>query len=190
MMNALNILPSYTEYFSLSAATIGLNSGIVWIGAIFGSLALAKLPDHIGRKPAVFYSALMAIIGSLLQGAAQDIAMFLVARFILGFGLGGTYVAGPLLIAETLPQKLRPYGLGAFTDLYYAGGLLSAGAYRKYLFDRPSCLLNHSIRCHVRDVADAVNMGLAPAFLVANHLHSNFYLGIAVYPRVAEISCP
>ena len=127
MMNALNILPSYVDYFSLSAATIGLNSGIVWIGAILGSTVLAKLPDHIGRKPALFYTALIAIIGSLLQGAAQDIAMFLVARFILGFGLGGTYVAGPLLIAETLPLKWRAIGLGAFTDLYYAGGLLSAG---------------------------------------------------------------
>ncbi|KAH8170132.1 sugar transporter domain-containing protein [Sarocladium implicatum] len=127
MMNALNILPSYVDYFSLSAATIGLNSGIVWIGAILGSMVLAKLPDHIGRKPALFYTALIAIIGSLLQGAAQNIAMFLVARFILGFGLGGTYVAGPLLIAETLPLKWRAIGLGAFTDLYYAGGLLSAG---------------------------------------------------------------
>lgn len=127
MMNALNILPSYTKYFNLTSATIGLNSGIVWIGAIVGSILFAKVPDHIGRKPATFYCAVVAIIGSALQGASISIAMFLVSRFILGLGVGGTYVAVPLLIAETLPLKLRPLGLGAFTDLYYVGGLLSAG---------------------------------------------------------------
>ncbi|KAF4126971.1 Sugar (and other) transporter [Geosmithia morbida] len=127
MMNAFNILPSYTEYFSLTAATIGLNSGIVWIGACVGSLAPIKLPDHIGRKPALFYSAMVSMIGSALQTGSQDIAMFLVARFILGVGVGGTYVAEPILITETLPTKYRALGLGAFTDVYYVGGLMSSG---------------------------------------------------------------
>ena len=127
MMNALNILPSYTDYFHLTPATLGLNSGIVWIGAIVGCLALAKVPDYIGRKPSLFYAAIVAVIGGALQAAAQNIAMFLVARFILGIGIGGTYVAGPLLLAETLPSRYRALGLGAFTDLYYVGGLLSSG---------------------------------------------------------------
>ncbi|KAK5165206.1 uncharacterized protein LTR77_009304 [Saxophila tyrrhenica] len=127
MMNALNILPSYTDYFHLSAATLGLNSGIVWIGAIVGPICLVKVPDVIGRKPAIFYCALVAMLGSGLQAASQNIAMFLVARFILGLGIGGTYVSAPLLIAEVLPLKYRSIGLGAFTDLYYVGGLLSAG---------------------------------------------------------------
>lgn len=130
MMNALNILPSYTEYFHLTSATIALNSGIVWIGAIFGSLILAKVPDIIGRKPSIFYAAVVAILGSGLQAAAQNITMFLVARFILGLGIGVTYVSVPLLIAETLPTNYRSLGLGAFTDLYYVGGLLSAGEHR------------------------------------------------------------
>lgn len=127
MMNALNILPSYTDYFELTAATIGLNSGIVWVGAIFGSLFLARVPDIIGRKPALFYSAIVAIIGTALQAASQNIAMFLVARFILGLSLGGTYLATPLFLAETLPMQYRSLGLGLFTDLYYVGGLLSSG---------------------------------------------------------------
>ncbi|KAK3617945.1 hypothetical protein LTR22_026549 [Elasticomyces elasticus] len=89
MMNALNILPSYTDYFHLTPATLGLNSGIVWIDAVVGCLVLAKVPDHIGRKPSLFYAAIVAVIGGALQAAAQNIAMFLVARFILGIGIGG-----------------------------------------------------------------------------------------------------
>ncbi|KAK6212782.1 hypothetical protein LQW54_004871 [Pestalotiopsis sp. IQ-011] len=127
MMNALNILPSYTEYFELTSATIGLNSGIVWIGAIIGSIFCAKIPDTIGRRPALFYSAILAMIGTAIQAASQNIAMFLVARFILGLGVGGTYVATPLLLAETSAMQYRTFSLGAFTDLYYVGGLLSSG---------------------------------------------------------------
>lgn len=167
MMNALNILPSYVDYFSLTAATIGLNSGIVWIGAIIGSILLAKVPDHIGRKPAMFYAAVIAIIGSILQGAAQNIAMFLCARFILGFGVGATYIAAPLLVAETLPTKYRAYGLGAFTDLYYCGGLLSAGTLMC------SCTLTRLIRHrhYIWHRSHGVDVGLATAFLPPDLLY-------------------
>lgn len=177
MMNALNILPSYTDYFHLTAATIGLNSGIVWIGTVVGSLLFAKVPDLIGRKPALFYSALVAIIGSALQAASQHIAMFLVARFVLGLGLGGTYIAGPTLIAETLPMKYRTIGLGAFTDLYYVGGLLSAGTPVSLILlscDRTADLvpLLSLYRHHLRHVQNAVNMGLASTFPAADRVHA------------------
>lgn len=127
MMGSLNILPSYTDYFSLSPATTGLNSGIIWVGTCIGGAAFLKLPDQIGRKPALFYSALIAVVGVVIQSAAQNIAMFLVGRFIVGFATGCTYVVAPLFLAETLPFKYRSVGLGALNDLYYVGGILSAG---------------------------------------------------------------
>lgn len=127
MMNALNILPSYTDYFELTNATIGLNSAFVWVGAFFGGIFFGKVPDVIGRKPSMFYAAVISIVGTAIQAAAQNIGMFLAARFILGFGIGATYVSCPTFLAETLPEKYRTFGLGAFTDLYYVGALLSSG---------------------------------------------------------------
>lgn len=64
MMNALNILPQYTDYFNLTPATTALNSGIIWVGAAVGSASFAKVPDFIGRKTSLFYSAIVAIIGA------------------------------------------------------------------------------------------------------------------------------
>ena len=73
---------------------------------------------------------------SILTAAAQNIAMFLVARFILGIGIGFTYVVVPIYLAETLPLKYRTLGLGFINDMYYVGGLLSAGiTYGTSLFD-------------------------------------------------------
>ncbi|ETS79013.1 hypothetical protein PFICI_08866 [Pestalotiopsis fici W106-1] len=127
MMNALNILPQYTEYFNLTPATTGLNSGIIWIGATLGSAVIAKLPDHIGRRPSAFYSGLIAMVGGILTAASQNTAMFLVSRFILGLGIGCSYVVTPVYISETLPLDKRALGLGLINDVYYVGGLVSAG---------------------------------------------------------------
>ncbi|RMJ20301.1 hypothetical protein CDV36_000111 [Fusarium kuroshium] len=127
MMNALNILPAYTDYFNLTPTTTALNSGIIWVGATIGSASFAKVPDYIGRKPSLFITAIVAIIGGALTAASQNIAMFLVARFILGAGIGGTYMAVPVYISEALPLKHRTLGLGLINDVYYVGGLLSAG---------------------------------------------------------------
>jgi len=38
MLNGLNILPSYTDYFELTAATTGLNTASVFIGGFFGPM--------------------------------------------------------------------------------------------------------------------------------------------------------
>lgn len=74
--NGLNILPSYADYFNLNTATTGLNTASVWIGGILAGLTFGKVTDVIGRRPALFWSAIITIIAVILQSAAQNIAMF------------------------------------------------------------------------------------------------------------------
>ncbi|KXS94198.1 hypothetical protein AC578_9959 [Pseudocercospora eumusae] len=126
MMNGLNILPSYTDYFHLSTTTTALNTASVWMGGCM-SILYAKVPDLVGRKWALFYGALMTIFGVILQAAAQNIAMFVVARIVVGFGTGCTAITVPVYLAETLPVKFRAWGLGMVYSAWYLGGLLAAG---------------------------------------------------------------
>lgn len=86
MLNGLNILPSYTDYFNLNAATTGINTASVFIGGILGPPVSGIIADRLGRRPAIFWGSAITLIGVLLQTAAQDIAMFVVARIVLGFG--------------------------------------------------------------------------------------------------------
>ena len=50
MMNGLNILPAYTEYFHLNTATTGLNNAGMWMGEIFAVFFMKWLADYYGRK--------------------------------------------------------------------------------------------------------------------------------------------
>ncbi|KIW18328.1 hypothetical protein PV08_02616 [Exophiala spinifera] len=127
MMNGLNILPSYTDYFTLTTATLSLNTASVWMGSTLAGLICGKVPDWIGRKWALFFAASLTVIGVIIQTAAQNIAMFVVARTIIGFGTGAANVAGPSFVAETLPVKYRAWGLGLFYDFWYVGALIAAG---------------------------------------------------------------
>ncbi|CAK5270442.1 unnamed protein product [Mycena citricolor] len=127
MINGLNILPSYANYFELNTVTTSLNTASVWIGGILAGISYGKVTDIIGRRPALFWAAVITIIAVILQTAAQNIAMFVVARIIIGFGTSASALTGPAYLAETLPSKWRGWGLGVFNDFYYVGGLIAAG---------------------------------------------------------------
>lgn len=127
MLNGLNILPSYTDYFNLNAATTGLNTASVFLGTFVGTLVSGIMTDKLGRRPAVFWGSVMTLIGVVLQTAAQNIAMFVVARIVLGFGNAISGVAGSVYLCETFPSRWRAWGVGLLNDFYYIGALMAAG---------------------------------------------------------------
>ncbi|OKL63982.1 hypothetical protein UA08_00454 [Talaromyces atroroseus] len=127
MLNGLNILPSYTDYFNLNAATTGLNTASVFIGSFFGTLSSGITSDKLGRRPAILWGSVITLIGIILQTAAQDIAMFVVARIVLGFGTAISGTAGAVYLAETFPSRWRAWGVGLLNDFYYVGALIAAG---------------------------------------------------------------
>jgi MFS family permease len=117
----LNILPSYTNYFHLDTATLSLQTAALWIGGCLAGLTWGKVTDIIGRRPALFWAAVITIVAIVLQTAAQDIAMFVIARILVGFGTSASGLSGPVYLAETLPFHWRGWGLGIFNDCYYVG---------------------------------------------------------------------
>ena len=135
MLNGLNILPSYNDYFQLNAATTGLNTGSVFIGGgfslsgtslvslgyadpprfvlgFFGPIFSGVMADKLGRRPAIFWGCAISLVGIILQAAAQNIAMFVVARIILGFGIAISGIAGGVYLSETFPSRYRAWGVG------------------------------------------------------------------------------
>jgi MFS family permease len=118
MLNGLNILSSYTDYFHLNAATTGLNTASVFIGGFFGPIFAGVLADRLGRRPAIFWGSLVLLVGIVLQTAAQNVAMFVIGRIILGVGNALSGVAAGVYLSETFPSRWRAWGVGLLNDFY------------------------------------------------------------------------
>jgi MFS family permease len=118
MLNGLNILPSYTDYFELTPATTGLSTASVFIGGFLGPLFSGVMTDKFGRRPAILYGSVITLIGVILQTAAQNIAMFVIARIIIGFGSTLSGIAGGVYLSETFPSRWRAWGVGLLNDFY------------------------------------------------------------------------
>ena len=127
MMNGLNMLPQYKDYFHLDTATTGLNTAALWIGNVVGCLVVQPVPDTLGRKKAILVSAVICFIGIIVQSAAQNTGMFVAGRIVVGFGAQLSGGACPVLIGELIPPARRGAILGLFFSFFYVGSLMAAG---------------------------------------------------------------
>ncbi|EXJ79535.1 hypothetical protein A1O3_07814 [Capronia epimyces CBS 606.96] len=127
MMNGLNILPQYTDFFHLTTATIGLNNAGIFFGGTLGAFFIQPVADGLGRKAGILIGASIALVGVILQTAAQNIGMFILGRIILGIGPAISTGAVPPLLSEVLPAKHRGKIMGFFFSCFYVGSLVSAG---------------------------------------------------------------
>ena len=58
---------------------------IFYIGGVFGAFAAGFLCDY-GRKPAIISGAGITLISAGILTGSVDLAMFLIFRFLTGFG--------------------------------------------------------------------------------------------------------
>ncbi|KZO90717.1 general substrate transporter [Calocera viscosa TUFC12733] len=105
--------PGFLQYFGLQddpafTNTIeGAVNGLFSAGGTFGALLVAWMNDAHGRKATMYLAALICIVGTAIQSGAIDVAMFLVARFITGWGIGMMVVLIPIFQAEVSPPTSR-----------------------------------------------------------------------------------
>ena len=85
---------------SYANAISGAINGVFAAGGVFGAIATGWMCEARGRKQTMNLAALISIIGSALQTGSVDIAMFLVARFVAGWGIGMMVVLIPIYQAE------------------------------------------------------------------------------------------
>ncbi|CAI0391538.1 unnamed protein product [Linum tenue] len=61
----------------------------------------------LGRRPTMLIAGLFFIAGVVLNAAAQDLAMLIVGRILLGCGVGFANQAVPLFLSEIAPTRIR-----------------------------------------------------------------------------------
>lgn len=68
--------------------------------------------DKWGRKAGVFYCSFFSLLGGGLLCGSRNIAMFIAARFIAGWGSWGFLAVTPTYCAELAPPGLRGFFVG------------------------------------------------------------------------------
>lgn len=98
---------SIQQYWSLNAFQHGLTVSMALIGTIFGALMGSMPAERWGRRRTLQLIAILYLLSSIGTAFAQEWWMFLVFRFLGGWGVGASSVTVPVYIAEISPAKRR-----------------------------------------------------------------------------------
>jgi len=104
----------------------GIIAAAYSLGAILSLPFIPIVNDRFGRRWSIFGGSLVMIMGALIQGFAQHVGMYIVARMILGFGIPTCIVSGSSLIGELAYPKERPIMTSLFNVAYFVGQIVAA----------------------------------------------------------------
>lgn len=113
---------------SRSVIQLGLSFGMIGLG--LGELYWGPLSDKLGRKPVLYYSLAVFMLGSIVSVFSPTITFFLICRLVQG--LGGS---GAIMLARTIPtdkyvgRTLARFMalIGAINGIAPAGGPILGG---------------------------------------------------------------
>ncbi|XP_052152848.1 sugar transport protein MST1-like [Oryza glaberrima] len=113
------------EYCVYDSHVLTAFTSSLYLAGLAASLAAGRVTRAVGRQAVMLAGGALFFAGAAVNAAAVNIAMLIVGRMLLGFGIGFTNQAAPVYLAETAPAKWR----GAFTtgfQLFLGIGNLTA----------------------------------------------------------------
>ncbi|KFY03549.1 hypothetical protein O988_01417 [Pseudogymnoascus sp. VKM F-3808] len=90
-----------------------VNAGMP-LGAVIGSFLISPCNEYLGRRMSILIACVLYTVGAALCAGAIDYPMLVVARLILGSGVGLEGGTVPVYVAETVERRLR----GNLVSLY------------------------------------------------------------------------
>lgn len=79
----------------------------LYLAGFASSLVASRVTRTMGRKATMVLGGFTFLIGAAINGAAINVAMLIVGRILLGFGVGFTNQAAPVYLSEMAPPKWR-----------------------------------------------------------------------------------
>ncbi len=111
--------------FTLSTLMEELVVSIVLVGAMIGAMAGGAIADQIGRRATLVWAGGIFIAGSLLAPLSPNVAILIIARAIIGVGIGFTSVTAPVYVSELAPPQSRGMLIGLYQFALTVGIVLA-----------------------------------------------------------------
>jgi sugar porter (SP) family MFS transporter len=118
-------LLSIKKEFTLTPALSGFVISCLLLGAAVGGTITGRVSDRIGRKPTLFLITGFFFVGGLLGALAPNVWVLIIARVIMGFGVGGSAAGVSVYLVEVAPSKRRG-GIGALGQMMVVTGAFTA----------------------------------------------------------------
>jgi putative MFS transporter len=120
------LLGSIAAEFHLTTAAAGALSSASFLGMCIGAGLAGIAADRFGRMSVFQVSMLFWGAGSLLCGISQSIQMLMLARIVVGFGMGMEFPIAQAIASELVPAQHRGRTL-ALLEGFWPIGFITAG---------------------------------------------------------------
>ncbi len=107
--------------WQLSTLQTSWVTGSAILGAFFGALVFGRIADVLGRKRVYTIVAVIMIVGALFSAVAPGFYWLVIARFVLGLGIGGDYPVSAVLMSEYSNRKDRGRMVGTVFSMQALG---------------------------------------------------------------------
>ncbi|KAL6710091.1 hypothetical protein ACN47E_009882 [Coniothyrium glycines] len=111
---------------AIKPTIIGFMNACYQLGSILAVPIAPWLSQRYGRRWSIMIGSMIMVFGALLQGFAQHIAMYIIARMLLGVGILLAIISGSSLIGELAYPKERPFMTSLFNASYFIGSIVAA----------------------------------------------------------------
>ncbi|MCO5595768.1 hypothetical protein L7F22_049816 [Adiantum nelumboides] len=110
------------NYCKFDSQRLTLFTSSLYFAGLIASFVASRVTKDYGRRVSILTGGICFLLGSILDGAAQNLLMLLLGRIILGVGLGFTNQAVPLYLSEMAPPKFRGRLTTMFQTAMAVGG--------------------------------------------------------------------
>lgn len=132
MLDAMDImfyafaLTAIQSEFKLNSAEAGALASVTLITSAIGGIFFGTLADKIGRAKTLVFSIMSYSIFTALTSTAHSVFMLVIWRCLVGFGMGGEWSAGSVLVSETWPAEHRGKAIGIMQSGWAIGYIFAA----------------------------------------------------------------
>jgi MFS family permease len=106
------VIPSLLALWKITAGQAGELATITLLVSAFGGWLAGALSDRYGRVRVLQVTILWYAVFTFLCGFAQDFNQLFIFRALQGFGFGGEWAAGAVLMGEVIRDKYRGRAVG------------------------------------------------------------------------------
>ncbi|KAK8941377.1 Hexose carrier protein HEX6 [Platanthera zijinensis] len=114
-----------SNYCKFNSEILTSFTSSLYIAGLFASLFASHITERYGRRASILAGGTLFLAGSAVGGTAVSVGMLILARILLGFGIGFTNQSIPLYLSEMSPARYRGALTGGF-DIFVSFGVLVA----------------------------------------------------------------